>query len=114
VVALIGRRYVSVMTPAAFKQSFKDKNPPVAASSALAALWWAANGDWNKAHGIVMKDHGADSAWVHAYLHRVEGDDDNAGYWYRQARRDAATGDLAAEWAMIVAALLGSKSRSDR
>lgn len=66
----------------------------------------AGKDDWDKAHEIVMSEKGADCAWVHAYLHRVEGDLDNAGYWYRQARRKAATGDLAAEWAAIAAALL--------
>ena len=51
----------------------------------LAALWWAAKGDWDRAHKIVQDESDANSAWVHAYLHRVEGDLGNAGYWYRQA-----------------------------
>ena len=51
----------------------------------LCALWWAGNDNWDKAHRIVMDENGRDCAWVHAYLHRVEGDLDNAGYWYRQA-----------------------------
>jgi hypothetical protein len=110
VVALIGHRNVSTMTPSAFKRSLSGKNPPPGISSALAALWWAANDDWDKAHGIVMSEDGADCAWIHAYLHRVEGDRENARYWYRQAHREAATGDLAAEWVMIAEALLGSKS----
>jgi hypothetical protein len=58
-----------------------------------------------------MSGEGADCAWVHAYLHRVEGDRDNARYWYRQARREPATGDLASEWAAIAAALLKAKRR---
>ena len=54
-----------------------------------------------------MQDEaGADAAWVHAYLHRREGDLGNAGYWYRQARKPAASGDLDAEWTAMVAALL--------
>ncbi len=69
-------------------------------------MWWAGKDDWDKAHEIAMNEEGADCAWVHAYLHRVEGDLDNAGYWYRQARRKAATGDLAVEWAAIAGALL--------
>jgi hypothetical protein len=48
---------------------------------------------------------------VHAYLHRVEGDRDNARYWYRQARREPATAELALEWTAIVAALLKSQHR---
>ena len=62
--------------------------------------------DWDKAHQIVMDEGGKDCAWVHAYLHRVEGDQDNAGYWYRQARRPVASGTHAAEWDAIAAALL--------
>ncbi len=49
---------------------------------------------WDKAHDIVMSEEGADCAWVHAYLHRVEGDRDNARYWYRQARREPARASL--------------------
>jgi hypothetical protein len=97
------------MTPSAFKRSLPSKKPPNGLSPALTALWWAGNDAWDKAHAIVMNDDGADCAWVHAYLHRVEGDRDNARYWYRQARRAPASGDLAAEWAAIAAALLDSK-----
>ena len=53
-----------------------------------------------------MDDEGADAAWVHAYLHRVEGDLPNARYWYAQAKRETATGTLDAEWAAISTALL--------
>jgi hypothetical protein len=98
------------MTPAEFKRSLANEKPPDGISPALAGLWWAGKDRWDKAHRIVMDDDGADCAWVHAYLHRVEDDLDNAGYWYRKARRKAATGDLAAEWAAIAVALLGSKS----
>jgi len=94
------------MTPAAFKQSLKAKAPPAGVSAALQALWWAANNNWEKAHRIVMKGDDQDCAWVHAYLHRVEGDLDNANYWYRQARRNPATHALASEWDQIVAGLL--------
>jgi len=97
---------VPAMTPAAFKQSLKGKAPPAGASAALQALWWAASEDWDKAHRIVMNEHDPDCAWVHAYLHRVEGDQDNANYWYRQARRKPATHELASEWNEIVAALV--------
>jgi hypothetical protein len=96
------------MTPAAFKRSLTDAMPPDGLSPALAALWWAGKPDWDKAHNLVMTANDADSAWVHAYLHRMEGDRDNARYWYRQARRKPADGDLAVEWAAIVAALLDS------
>jgi hypothetical protein len=74
----------------------------------LKALWWAAKGDWSKAHNIVQDEESADAAWVHAYLHRVEGDLGNAGYWYRRAGKPAATDTLDAEWERIVSALLAS------
>jgi hypothetical protein len=99
------------MTPAAFKHSLKNKAPPAELSAALQALWWAAGGNWDKAHRIVMNGHDHDCAWVHAYLHRVEGDLDNAGYWYRQARRKPATQELSAEWEEMVAALLQTRRR---
>jgi hypothetical protein len=98
------------MTLAEFKHSLTEAKPPADISPALAALWWAGKDDWNRAHKVVMSEEGADCAWVHAYLHRVEGDLDNARYWYRQARRDSAREDLAAEWAAIAAALLEAKS----
>jgi hypothetical protein len=99
------------MTPSEFKRSLSSKKPPSGLAAALVALWWAGNDSWDKAHDIVMSEEGADCAWVHAYLHRVEGDCDNARYWYRQARRELAAGDLALEWTAIVAALLKSKQR---
>jgi hypothetical protein len=98
------------MTPAAFKLSLAKAKPPAGLSTTLAGLWWAGKDDWDKAHKLVMDDEGADCAWVHAYLHRVEGDLDNARYWYRQARKKPATGELPAEWETIAAALLGERS----
>ncbi|HUD85020.1 MAG TPA: hypothetical protein VMR17_01150 [Xanthobacteraceae bacterium] len=97
------------MTPSEFKRSLASNKPPSGLSPALTALWWAGNDKWDKAHEIVMNEADADCAWVHAYLHRVEGDRDNARYWYRQAKREPASGALASEWAMIAAALLRSK-----
>ena len=61
------------MTPSAFKRSLSAKKPPPDLSPALTALWWAGNDAWDKAHDIVMSADGANCAWVHAYLHRVEG-----------------------------------------
>lgn len=71
------------MTPAAFKRSLAKAVPSKALAPALQALWWAGKGDWDKAHCIVMDEQSQDAAWVHAYLHQAEGDEDNAGYWYR-------------------------------
>ena len=72
----------------------------------LAALWWAAKGKWDAAHKIAQDQDTADSAWVHAYLHRVEGDPGNAGYWYKRAGKPVAKDALETEWARITAALL--------
>jgi hypothetical protein len=76
-------------------------------NGALLALWWDGRGDWEKAHAIAQDVAGADGAWVHAYLHRKEGDVGNAGYWYRRAGRDVARGDSGTEWVAIVMEMLG-------
>lgn len=79
--------------------------PEPPASPALAALWWAAHDDWTRAHEAAQADEGRDAAWVHAYLHRVEGDEENARYWYDRAGKPPAAGPLDAEWEAIAAAL---------
>ena len=76
--------------------------PPPGLSSLLQALWWDAKGNWNRAHEIAQDIEGPDAAWVHAYLHRKEGDDWNAGYWYRRSGRPVCRLPLAAEWRQIV------------
>jgi len=94
------------MMIADFKSSLSGATPSPGVSPPLAALWWAAKGDWARAHAIVQDDEGVDAAWVHAYLHRVEGDRGNAGYWYRRAGMAVATGPVEAEWERIAAAFL--------
>lgn len=94
------------MTPAEFKRSLSKAAPPAACSPAVQALWWAAKDDWTAAHEIVMKHDDADCAWVHAHLHRVEGDVPNARYWYRQAGKPAASDAPDAERDAIITALL--------
>ena len=95
---------------AAYIASLDGAAPAPDLSAPLAALWWAAKGDWDQAHKIVQDESGREAAWVHAYLHRVEGDLGNAGYWYRQAGQPVATDSLQAEWERIAATLLGSKT----
>lgn len=90
-----------------FRASLSGTAPAPNLTPPLAALWWAAKGEWDKAHKIVQDEDTADAAWVHAYLHRVEGDLGNAGYWYRQAGKPAAKDSLEDEWERIVSALLG-------
>ncbi len=98
------------MNVADFIASLGDAAPAQDLSAPLAGLWWAAKGDWDHAHKIVQDANGREAAWVHAYLHRVEGDLGNAGYWYRQAGQVAAKDSLEAEWERIAATLLGSRT----
>ena len=94
------------MTFDEFKDSLRDSAPPAGLPPLATALWHDARGDWTRAHHITQDIESADAAWVHAYLHRKEGDLSNAGYWYRRADREVATDALDAEWARIVRALL--------
>ena len=89
-----------------FKASLSNAAPAPNLAPPLAALWWAAKGNWDQAHKIVQDEDDANSAWVHAYLHRVEGDLGNAGYWYRQAGKAVAKDSLEDEWERIVATLM--------
>ena len=89
-----------------FRQSLSKRGPLKEYAPALQALWWAEKDDWNAAHAIVMAHEDADCAWVHAHLHRVEGDLPNARYWYREAGKSPATGTPEAERKAIIKALL--------
>ncbi len=93
------------MTYEEFRKSLNSSEPP-AVSVPLKALWHDAKGDWDYAHRLVQDDRSAESAWVHAYLHRKEGDISNAHYWYRRANKPPHNGTLEEEWSEIVQALL--------
>jgi len=93
------------MTFSEFNATLAATAPP-AVSPALVALWHDAKGDWEKAHGTAQDIEDATGAWVHAYLHRKEGDEANAAYWYRRAAKPVEHGPLDAEWTRIVTALL--------
>ncbi|MFZ5779211.1 MAG: hypothetical protein ACOY4R_03245 [Pseudomonadota bacterium] len=95
------------MTPLdEFRGSAAGERPP-SARPALEALWWLLKGDWSQAHACVQRHEGdVDCDWVHAHLHRQEGDMANAEYWYRRARRPASTAPLPEEWTMIAGDLL--------
>jgi hypothetical protein len=86
----------------------RDAAPPATLGLALQALWHDARDDWNRAHDCAQADHGRDGSWVHAYLHRKEGDLGNAGYWYSRAgqKMPATTVTLVAEWVEMAKALL--------
>ena len=88
------------------RASLSLPTPPAGCSAAVVALWHDAKGDWETAHSVAQDIDGADGAWVHAYLHRKEGDAGNAAYWYRHAGQPVARGPLDEEWARIAEALL--------
>ena len=89
-----------------FKASLDSPEPPANTGQYLEALWREAHGEWDRAHRIVQEMTDADAAWIHAYLHRREGDESNAGYWYRRAQRLHSDLPLDAEWEEIVRTLL--------
>ena len=97
-----------------FKASLAGAAPPAGVAGTLKALWHLAKGDWHAAHALAQAADDADGAWVHAHLHRVEGDEANAGYWYRRANRPHPKASLQAEWDEIAAALLGADAAASR
>ncbi|CAN5208474.1 hypothetical protein BH11BAC6_BH11BAC6_00240 [soil metagenome] len=72
----------------------------------LQALWYDAKGDWEKAHTLIQDIEDKTAAWIHAYLHRKEGDLSNADYWYRKAGKNGTALSLQEEWENITKALL--------
>ena len=91
---------------ATFKSSLAGASPPAVISGAMQALWWQAKGDWHKAHRCAQAETNEKGAWAHAYLHRVEGDQMNAGGWYKRAGKTPSAGSLETEWEEIARALL--------
>ena len=91
-----------------FETSLSATTPPAQAAPALRALWHGLRGDWKTAHEIVQAEDDRDSAWVHAWLHRVEGDLTNAGYWYARAGRPIAAGDTRTEGLAMAEALVSN------
>ena len=94
------------MTLRESRDSLLHDAPPSQLNFALAGLWWDAKGDWNRAHESAQQDEGPAGAWVHAYLHRKEGDSSNAGYWYKRADKIPAKTSLEQEWLHITESLL--------
>ena len=94
------------MTLEEFKATLATASPPNV--PLLRALWHDANSNWNEAHRIAQEIEDKAGAWVHAYLHRKEGDLGNAAYWYRQAGQPVATDSLENEWNRIATALLAN------
>ena len=95
------------MTFNEFKASLSDDAPPAGLGAPLQALWLEAGKDWEGAHDALQgQPDGNGVAWVHGYLHRVEGDLPNAGHWYGRAKRPASSASLPEEWEEITRALL--------
>jgi hypothetical protein len=98
------------MTFEEFTRTTDAQVPPPSLAPALVALWYDAKGQWHDAHRIAQDIDDATGAWVHAYLHRKEGDLGNAEYWYRRAGRPVANDPLEIEWESIARAVVSNAS----
>lgn len=94
-----------------FKETLHNQSPPENINEELKALWYDRNDNWEKAHEIVQNLPSENAAWVHAYLHRKEGDEANANYWYRRAHKEFSKLSLQNEWEEIVYFLLHGKNK---
>lgn len=94
------------MTLDQFRETLTSPAPPADLTFALAGLWWDAKDDWTRAHESAQQDEGHDGSWVHAYLHRKEGDQGNAAYWYQRAGQPVCKEPLEIEWMSIAKTLL--------
>lgn len=95
-----------------FKKSLSLSDPPKGISTLLVAMWYDAKGDWAASHNIAQDIHSKEGSWIHAYLHRKEGDEGNAGYWYARAGRKMPSISLEEEWDAICDELLRSDKRA--
>ena len=98
----------NIMTLAEFEKTLSQETPPDTIGPLLAALWHERRGDWESAHNIAQDIHTRDGSWIHAYLHRVEGDHSNASYWYHRAGKQVPQVSIAEEWRSLVKELLDS------
>lgn len=94
------------MTYDQFKESLSSDSQPGNISAYLKALWFDAKDDWEKAHIIIQDIEDNNASWIHAYLHRKEGDTGNADYWYRRAGKKRPAITLQEEWKEIAMALI--------
>ncbi len=94
------------MDLADLRASLHEPAPPPGLPALVEALWHAAKGNWDRAHAIAQDDGSGEGAWVHAYLHRVEGDEGNAGYWYSRAGKPHCRASLDEEWTALAETLL--------
>ncbi len=94
------------MTVQQLHHSLAASEPPAGANVYVQSLWYDAKGDWEKSHSLIQDVNNDAAAWIHAYLHRKEGDLSNADYWYRRAGRKRPDLSLHAEWEQLAEALL--------
>ncbi|MDE3202584.1 MAG: hypothetical protein KGN79_16865 [Acidobacteriota bacterium] len=94
------------MTASEFKESLQGEAPPEGCAPAVAALWWDARGDWDKAHKLVDDLESTEGMAVHAYLHRKEGVEWNSEFWYRRSGKQYCRPTLEEEWDALVEGLL--------
>ena len=94
------------MNLSSFKESLLNSEPPQNTSVYLKALWYDAKGEWEKAHKLIQDVEDKNASWIHAYLHRKEGDTVNADYWYNSAGKKRPSVSLEEEWEQILTALL--------
>ena len=93
------------MTIEEFTRSLNDSLPGNV-SVYLESLWYDGKGDWEKSHNVIQDVENKNAAWIHAYLHRKEGDIGNADYWYNKAGKKRPTVSLEEEWESLVKAFL--------
>jgi hypothetical protein len=91
------------------RSAANDPEPPASISVEAKALWFARAGKWDAAHDLCQDVPGNSGSWIHAWLHRQEGDLGNAGYWYSRAGREMPAADvsLEEEWIGIAEELVG-------
>jgi hypothetical protein len=94
------------MTFDEYKSSLKDISPPNGLTACLKAMWYDGKEDWESAHNIAQDISSNEGSWIHAYLHRKEGDEGNAAYWYRRAGKPFPKVSLQQEWEQIASELL--------
>jgi hypothetical protein len=98
------------VSPEEFRASVEKDAPPHGLPAPLAALWWDAKGNWARGHDLVNELETREAMAVHAYLHRREGEEWNADYWYQRAGRGFHRTTLDAEWEALVEGLLRATS----
>lgn len=94
------------MTLDEFNASLTQQAPPTNLNPFLESLWYDRKGHWEKAHNIAQEIHSTSGSWIHAYLHRKEGDLSNASYWYHMAEKTMPSVSLDAEWENLVSVFL--------